>query len=239
MKKKKIFKFIICLILFVVIGGCTIFGTSRKANADYIEELPAGYNLMFIVTLQESTLDFEVAIIYDIEQGPIYHEAYITLSRPEYADFTGYFTQGAIYFGSGSYVMNGELTLVAPYWDLSFEEYSYSLSHYNDALNDVNIQYQNQIQAIISDYGNQLAAKDSIISQLTTSLNSNKPSWGNFTGLLGTIFLYPIRFFKEGFDLQLFGVNVGHLIVGIGMLGITIAIIGIILHGRSKGGGKE
>lgn len=58
-------------------------------------------------------------------------------------------------------------------------------------------------------------------------------NWANLKNLLTLIFLFPIRFFKEGMDVNLFGVNIGGFILGVFLIGITLAIIGFIL-GRRK-----
>lgn len=58
-------------------------------------------------------------------------------------------------------------------------------------------------------------------------------TWANLKNLLSLIFLFPLRFFKEGMDVNIFGINIGGFILGIFMIGLTLTIIGIIL-GRRK-----
>lgn len=65
-------------------------------------------------------------------------------------------------------------------------------------------------------------------------INSGSTPWGSFKSLLGTIFIYPIKFFKEGFDVDFFGVNLGGLIIGLGLLGISLAIVGAVLGKRAS-----
>ena len=38
------------------------------------------------------------------------------------------------------------------------------------------------------------------ISHYQQIINSGTSAWGSFQSLLGTIFLFPIKFFKEGVD---------------------------------------
>ena len=71
--------------------------------------------------------------------------------------------------------------------------------------------------------------------QLRNAQNTinNGGNWANLKNLLSLIFIFPIRFIKEGMDVDLFGVNVGGFLLGVLMIGITLAIVGLIL-GRRK-----
>lgn len=94
-------------------------------------------------------------------------------------------------------------------------------SNYLNSLNQNNDYWQEQYNSIVADR-----------DYYRNLYNSGQHPWGSFTSLLGTIFLFPIKFFKEGFNIDFFGVNVGGFIIGLGLIGIILAIIGLILGRR-------
>lgn len=49
-----------------------------------------------------------------------------------------------------------------------------------------------------------------------------------FYNLLSNISMYPVNFFKEGLDVEIFGVNVGNVMLGVFMITLTISLAGII-----------
>lgn len=107
---------------------------------------------------------------------------------------------------------------------------------YNKGIADGKKQQQlidNQtLQDTIASYDNQIA---SLTDALNNEINSNGGNnWIGFKNLLGLIFMYPIRFIKEGMDVNIWGVNIGGLILGLLMIGITITIVSIFLGKRFK-----
>lgn len=97
-------------------------------------------------------------------------------------------------------------------------------SGYNSGSSELNSQ-KNYYEGVIDSQNQDIQYYQNII-------NSGSSPWGSFTSLLGTIFLFPIRFFKEGFDVDLFGVNLGGFIVGVGILAISFLILGVIFGGK-------
>lgn len=104
---------------------------------------------------------------------------------------------------------------------------------YNNGLQQATQNYLRGLNEQKAQYEATIQAQQQQINELTDTINSGRTPWGSFKSLLGTIFLFPIRFFKEGLNVEIFGVNVGGLMLGIGMIGIILAILGIIL-GRRK-----
>lgn len=102
-------------------------------------------------------------------------------------------------------------------------------SSYNKGIADGKSQQQeidNQtLQETIASYENQI---ETLTKSLNNEINNNGANnWISFKNLLGLIFMYPIRFIKEGMDVNIWGVNIGGLILGLLMIGITITLISI------------
>lgn len=105
---------------------------------------------------------------------------------------------------------------------------------YDTAITNLEQTYLTALNTATQTYNDTIASKDAEIASLREQINSGTTSWGSFQSLLATIFLFPIKFFKEGFNVELFGVNIGGLIIGIGLIGITIALLGVILGKRGN-----
>lgn len=101
-------------------------------------------------------------------------------------------------------------------------------------LNEATNNYNQTLDTITNQYNAGLQAKQDQIDTLQDLVDGNTTPWGSFKSLLGFIMTFPIQFFKEGLDVDIFGVNVGGLIVGVGILLVLLTIIGFIF-GR---GGK-
>ena len=56
----------------------------------------------------------------------------------------------------------------------------------------------------------------------------------NLLSLLGTIFMFPFKLVALGFDVEIFGVNVGALLIAIMVIGVVLGIVGIALGVRRK-----
>lgn len=103
---------------------------------------------------------------------------------------------------------------------------------YDTASSDILQSYTDSLNSIQSLYNQNLQEKQEEINSLREQLNSQDVQWGSFQSLLATIFLFPIKFFKEGMNVDLFGVNVGGLIIGLALIGIMVAVVGLILGKR-------
>lgn len=63
---------------------------------------------------------------------------------------------------------------------------------------------------------------------------SGNTNWAQFKNLLALIFTFPIRLFKEGFGVEIWGINIGYFILGIFLIALTLSIIALVRRGRLK-----
>lgn len=93
----------------------------------------------------------------------------------------------------------------------------------DDAIRQTNLNNQDTINYLNSE-----------IERLNGLINDSNPNWASFKNLLSTIFMFPINFFKEGFGVEIWGVNIGYFIIGLFMIFITLTIIAFAKRGSTK-----
>ena len=157
------------------------------------------------------------------------------------------------------YYVIGSLQSIEPFNDYLNDQYNNALSEsyvngYNTGINSnsteifnagidkgKNDQYQidydnfnNQIKVINDNH--QIIVDDLTqqIADLNEQLDDNGAVNLKLRTFLSYLFTFPIQFFKEGFNVDLFGVNIGGLIVGLMMFGITFTLLGVLLGKRGS-----
>lgn len=105
------------------------------------------------------------------------------------------------------------------------EVYQEVNNYYNDLLNNVNEQWQTELNEQVLQWYNEGYQAGIIYGQTHPNDTINY----DLTYMFKVISLYPINFFTEGLNVQLFGINIGDLILGIFMIALLIIIIRMIL----------
>lgn len=131
---------------------------------------------------------------------------------------------------NGYYYENGYSASVTDTPNQSYDN-GYNIGYEEGLL--VGIETQN---SIISDKNSTIAQQQETINDLTEALQESDKGFkfATFGQLMSAIVSYPIQFFKEGLNVEVFGINVGAFIVAIVLISVTIGVIGIVLHGRNK-----
>ena len=204
-----------------------IYGSVLLVNDDYVD------------VVSDFTADSNVLLLdNDVEYASTSIESY----ELYYVTNTGSLDSLVFTHASKVYTYNN--------WYVNNQIYSYYNEAYSNALNATYSEAYNQgfiegqrnsdlatESALYNQkiaYESIIANKDILITDLQEQLASEDFSFGSFKELLGAIILLPVRFFKEGLDVELFGVNVGSLIVSIGILSIVITIVFFIIGKTSR-----
>lgn len=119
-----------------------------------------------------------------------------------------------------------------------FDFYSNILAYYYNITEGDSYQYafnlgsQTQYESdllTINSLNEEIDTKNALINDLYGELNSpENTDFTNLTALLSNISTYPIKFFKEGLNVEVWGINVGSVILGVFMLSISLTVIGFI-----------
>lgn len=130
------------------------------------------------------------------------------------------------YYGSGYSVAletYNDATIQQAFNDGYDKGTQYTQSAVDDAIRQTNALNQDVINYLQSE-----------VDRLNGLIDEDNPNWASFKNLLSTIFMFPIKFFKEGFGVEIWGVNIGYFIIGIFMIAITITLIALFRRGKTQ-----
>lgn len=111
---------------------------------------------------------------------------------------------------------------------LSNDGATYDVSAYQNG-----VKYGKQVQQeTVNSLNGVIAEKNEIIEDLREQLLNADTNFADFRNLLSAIFMFPVHFFTEGLNVNIFGINLGDFLLGLFMIVILMTVFKFLLGRR-------